>query len=121
PDDPSLLNNLAMLYQMAGDARALETAKKAYQLAPTDPFVADTLGWVLISNGRPEEGLRYLREAQSRNASLPDIGYHLALALHALGRDGEAKRELERITRGGREFQDRAAAEELLRKLSGGG
>ncbi|MCP4935487.1 MAG: PEP-CTERM system TPR-repeat protein PrsT, partial [bacterium] len=29
PDDPSLLNNLAMLYQMAGDARALETAKKA--------------------------------------------------------------------------------------------
>jgi putative PEP-CTERM system TPR-repeat lipoprotein len=35
PEDTSLLNDLAMLYQMAGDARALGIAEKAYRLAPT--------------------------------------------------------------------------------------
>lgn len=118
PEDPSLLNNLAMLYQMAGDARALEIAQKAYRLAPSDPYVADTLGWVLVKSGNPQEGLLRLREARSRHADLPDIGYHLALALHALGRDAEARAELEKITGTDRDFPDRAAAEDLLEKLS---
>lgn len=120
PEDPLLLNNLAMLYQMAGDARALETARMAYRLAPTDPFVADTLGWALVNSGSPEEGLRYLREARSRHADLPDIGYHIALALHALKRDDEAKAELEKIISSGRDFPDKEAALEFLRKLSEG-
>ena len=110
-----------MLYQMTGDPRALETAEKAYELSPKDPLIADTLGWTLVSKGRPQDGLRYLREAQSRRAGLPDIGYHLALALHALDRDAEARRELERALGSGRDFPDRAAAEDLLRKLSGEG
>ncbi|MCP5416582.1 MAG: PEP-CTERM system TPR-repeat protein PrsT [Chromatiaceae bacterium] len=118
PENPSLLNNLAMLYQMAGDPRALEMARKAVDLAPKDPYVVDTLGWILVSSGNPQEGLLHLREARSRNANLPDITYHLALALHALGRDGEARDELTTLMRSKKEFPDRAAAEQLLQQLS---
>ncbi|MCP3868435.1 MAG: PEP-CTERM system TPR-repeat protein PrsT [Gammaproteobacteria bacterium] len=117
PENTGMLNNLAMLYQMSEDPRALEMAEKAYRLAPRDPLIADTLGWVLVSTGKPREGLHYLREAQSRNSNLPDISYHLALALEALGRKVEARKELEKILKGNKVFSDRAAAEALLKRL----
>jgi hypothetical protein len=80
------------------------------------PF--EFLGWVLVNSGEPGEGLRYLREARLRKSDLPEIGYHLAAALHALGRDGEARAELEKLLIGGKEFPDRDDAVILLRKLS---
>ena len=70
-----------------------------------------------VLDGR-EARLLHLREARSRNANLPDITYHLALALHALGRDGEARDELTTLMRSKKEFPDRAAAEQLLQQLS---
>ncbi|MCP3868436.1 MAG: PEP-CTERM system TPR-repeat protein PrsT [Gammaproteobacteria bacterium] len=117
PNTPDVLNNLAMLYQMTDDKRALEMARKAYELSPQDPLIADTLGWVLVKEGRAEDGLIYLREAQSRMSNLPDIGYHLAEALHALGRDKEARTVLERILNSGEVFADKAEAEALLKRI----
>lgn len=121
PGDPELLNALAMLYQMTADPRALKTAQHAYRLSPENPYIADTLGWVLVSNGDPEKGLRFLREAQLRLSDLPDIGYHLARALHALNRDSEARDELNKALRNESDFIERVEAEALLKRLSGDG
>lgn len=91
----SLFNNLANLYGEVGDSRALEFAEKAYELAPTDPNVIDTLGWSLVRNGQTEKGLGYLRDATARSPDQAEIHYHLAVALEKLGRRGYAKAELE--------------------------
>ncbi|MBN8763268.1 MAG: tetratricopeptide repeat protein [Thiobacillus sp.] len=60
---------------------ALAVAERAYQLAPSDANVADTLGWALVEAGQVEKGLRYLREAQVRSPENPEIRDHLTEAL----------------------------------------
>ena len=117
PLDPSVLNNLAWIYNETGDERALDFARRAYDLSPDDPVVLDTLGWVLVSAGEPREGIGYLRQAQSRVARDPQIRYHLAYALAELDRGLEARRILEPLLASPIVFQERADATELLRAL----
>ena len=41
------LNNLAWLYDQKGDTeKALGHARRAYELSPKRPEIADTLGWL---------------------------------------------------------------------------
>ncbi len=117
PEDPFLLNDLALLRQATGTTGALEAAQLAYRLAPQEPRLADTLGWILVASGDPQQGLRYLREAVSRLADDPEIRYHIAAALQALGKVQDAQRELALALDGGRDFTGRADAESLLTQL----
>ena len=117
PDSPLLLNNLALIYLHKEDSRALEYAQKAYQAIPASPQIADTLGWVLVRIGHPGEGLRYLRDAQSRAADDPGIGYHIATALADLGRRQEAMAELSRVLQPRAEFDEREEAEAMMERL----
>jgi len=119
PESPLLLNNLALVYARTGDPRALAYAKKAYDLLPDVPDVGDTLGWILVRDGQHLEGLKYLREAQSRAAGDPGIGYHIAVALNELGRADEALTELERAMGTQSSFMERKEAEEMLERLRG--
>jgi putative PEP-CTERM system TPR-repeat lipoprotein len=81
PNDASIYNDLAYVMLKQGQPGALAIAEKAYQLAPSDANVADTLGWALVEAGQVEKGLRYLREAQVRSPNNPEIRDHLAQAL----------------------------------------
>ena len=74
-------NNLATALLQTGDASALMHAEKARSLAPNQPQVNDTLGWVLVRQGQTEKGLRYLREAVLRAPEDAQIQAHLASAL----------------------------------------
>ena len=74
-------NNLATVLLQSGDASALMHAEKARALAPNQPQVNDTLGWVLVRQGQTEKGLRYLREAVLRAPEDAQIQAHLATAL----------------------------------------
>jgi putative PEP-CTERM system TPR-repeat lipoprotein len=94
PDDARLLNNMANIDHAMGGSDALDYARRAYELAPDNPRVNDTLGWLLVEAGRPQDGLRYLRLATLRLADAATIRYHLAVALHRMGRSLEAAREL---------------------------
>jgi putative PEP-CTERM system TPR-repeat lipoprotein len=120
PSDALLLNNLASLYQKTGDPRALETAEKAYRQAPRNPAVADTLGWILVKQGRAERGLVHLREAYSRASREPEVRFHLAVALNDLGRTQEARGHLEGALAAGRDFDGAAEARALMESISGG-
>lgn len=120
PEDPQLLNNLAWLYQQMGDGRALAYAEQAHQLAPDDPATLDTFGWILVQQGKPGRGLLYLRKAHARAPKEPQVRYHLAVALNELGRDAEARRELQALLDSGQDFSGAPEAKALLRDLSGG-
>ena len=118
PNQPHLLNNLANLYLIHGDARALEAAQQAYQLVPEDATINDTIGWVLIQTGKTEQGLRYLREAHFRSSHDPDIRYHIAVALVKLGRPTEALEELNIALASKGRFSSQDAAKTLLQRIT---
>lgn len=117
PRDVVILNNLAGLYDRRGDKRAFEFAKRAYELAPEQAQTIDTYGWMLVRNGDVQQGLRLLRNAQARSNNQPAVGYHIAVALDALGRHKEALREIEGVFDLGKKFEDEDAARKLLERL----
>jgi Flp pilus assembly protein TadD len=98
--------SLAERNQRLPEARAL--IAKAVELAPNDPFIADSLGWVEFRLGNPAQALLHLKRAY---ASRPDteIAAHLGEVLWTTGEREEARR----IWREGR---SRDANNEVLRE-----
>jgi len=66
----------------------IETALK---LAPDDPFIQDSMGWVLYRMGRNQEGLDYLQRAFKQRPD-PEIAAHLGEVLWALGQRDQARK-----------------------------
>ena len=62
---------------------AYELILRAYSLAPNEPSIIDSLGWVLFKLGRPVEALEYLTRAFDI-VSDPEIASHLGEVLWAL-------------------------------------
>ena len=116
-NQPLLLNNLAYIYFVTGNAKALEYAEQAQKLTPDQPSSNDTLGWILVNKDQPERGLEYLRTAHARSAQDPEIRYHLAVALYRLNRLDEAKLELEQALQEQQTFNGVDDARVLLNKL----
>lgn len=117
PREQQLLNNLALAYDALNDPRAMRMAEQAYQLNPHNPYVADTVGWLLVRAGRTERARDVLKEAVERAPDIPDIRYHYGVALSKLGHRKEARSELERaFSLRGRVSQE-AEAKALLEAL----
>jgi len=55
----------------------LETAKRAYELAPASPPILDTYGWILVEKGQVAEGIKYLEQAAKLSPNAQDIQEHL--------------------------------------------
>ena len=117
PNDARLLNNVANTRAQLGKDNALDAARTALTLDPDNPEFSDTLGWLLVQSDKAEEGLPLLRAASARMAENPEIRFHLASCLHRLGRQAEAKKELERALRGGERFHGREEALALQKSL----
>ena len=118
PDHGPTYNNLAVLYARMKLPQALDMAQRAYQLDPKDPATNDTLGWILVQRGEYQKGLDFLREAYARTSQDAEVGYHLAVALHGLGRTEEAILQLKAALAPGREFSGYQAAQDMLGKLT---
>lgn len=119
PGNALVLTGLAVAYHEIGDRRALDYAERAYGIAPQLVWIADTLGWILVREGEAERGAGVLREASAKVPGEPRIHYRLAVALNALGRSDEARRELETALGADKPFNDAAAARSLLKSLTG--
>lgn len=119
PNDAAVLNNLGWIYQELGDKRALATARRAHELAPTNPAIADTYGWILFTGGDPAAALPLLEAAARVAARDPEIQYHYASALAAAGRKDEARETLRKVMGAAAEFRGRRDAEKLLARLDG--
>jgi tetratricopeptide (TPR) repeat protein len=70
---------------------AYELIDRALKLAPEDPFIQDSMGWVLYRLGRTEEARQYLEKAFKRRPD-PEIAAHLGEVLWSEGRRDEAQR-----------------------------
>lgn len=116
PRDVAALNNLAILYAESGEPRALATAKKAYDVAPRVPAVADTYGWLLAQDGKISDALKLLEEAVKQSSGA-EIHYHYAVVLSRAGNAAKAKEVLTRLLQDNPRFESRPAAEKLLASL----
>ncbi len=66
---------------------------KAVRLAPDDPFIMDSMGWLLYRQGKLDAALQTLERAYALKAD-PEIAAHLGEVLWQLGRQDEARRLL---------------------------
>jgi tetratricopeptide (TPR) repeat protein len=71
-------------------AEAYDLIAKAASLAPRDPFIMDSMGWVLYRQGKLPEALSVLENAYHLKAD-PEIAAHLGEALWALGQEEKAR------------------------------
>jgi putative PEP-CTERM system TPR-repeat lipoprotein len=117
--NPVLLNNLAWLYDQKGDKRALDYAEQAMKQAPKSPAVMDTLGWILVRQGKNDRAADILGKAHQAAPKQGDIAYHYAVALKNLDRKREAVRTLQRTLQEGDKFFEAANAKKLLQELGG--
>lgn len=115
------LNNLAYIY--AEDerelAQALQLAARAYIMAPGNGPVADTLGFVLLKNGKAGDALKVLQKAARLLPDNPSVHYHMALAYRAQGNRPLAVQSLEKALALG-DFPEAGRAKELLGELKKG-
>jgi putative PEP-CTERM system TPR-repeat lipoprotein len=117
PDKVLLLNNLANLYQLENDRRALATAEQALRLAPGSPVVQDTLGWILVQQGQAPRGLEWLKKALAQAPRHAAIRYHHAAALAQAGNKAQARKELEKLLADTPQFSEAESAKALLKRL----
>ena len=69
--------------------------------------------------GDPKRGLELIRQASTYAPHVPEIRYHLAVALHKNGHAEEARKELERLLRARSDFPQRKEAQALLAQIKG--
>ncbi len=69
---------------------ALVLIRKAVELAPGDPFIIDSLGWVQFRLGHLADAESSLKDAYQRQPD-PEIAAHLGQVLWAEGRTEEAR------------------------------
>jgi putative PEP-CTERM system TPR-repeat lipoprotein len=117
PNKILLLNNLASLYLLEKDPRARPTAELAAKLAPDNPNVLDTLGWILVQQGQVQRGLEWLGKAKAKAPRSDAIRYHHAAALARAGNRAEARKALQQLLNDSPEFDDADAARALLKTL----
>lgn len=115
-NEAGAMNDLAWIYQTKGDPRAFDLARRSYQLMPA-PATADTLGWIMLGQGKVEDAVKALRFASSQAPTDPAIAYHLAVALEKAGKPDESVTLLTAVTARPGAFDGRADAERLLRRL----
>lgn len=117
PNNIAALNNIAWAYSEEKDKRAVEYAERASKLAPDNPAIMDTLGWILLDQGNTARALQLLQKASELQPDALDIHYHFAVALAKSGDKVKAKKELEMITAPGKNFAKTDEAKTLLKQL----
>ncbi len=117
PNDGQALNNLAWVYQQRGNPLAQQTAQKAYLVAPS-PETADTLGWIFTTEGKPDQAMPLIKQAQAARPDDRAIQYHLARTQNDLGQTAEALATVTAALAGSPSFDEKADAMKLSEQLS---
>ena len=117
PNDVAVLNNLAWTAGQTKDPKALEYAEKAFQLAPNQPAIMNTLGTLLVEKGDTARGIDLLRRASGLAPNLPLMRLSLAKGLIKANQKDDAKRELEELAKLGGKFPAQAEVTSLMQGL----
>jgi putative PEP-CTERM system TPR-repeat lipoprotein len=115
PNNPDVLNEIALAYQRQGAAaHARKYAEMAYKQRPSDGAIADTLGWILVTQNQVPRGLELIKKAHASLPQHPVVHYHLGAALIKGGNKAEGRRELERLLSRQSKFPQADDARKLL-------
>lgn len=87
-------NNLALLYNEAGDPRAVALAEELLKASNAD-LVLDTVGWIFVTQGDARRGLEILQSVARRLPKNGGVQLHLALAYARMDRVPQAASTLE--------------------------
>lgn len=116
------LNNLAFLdAEHLNDLdKALELARKARDLQPQDPGIADTLGWVLYKRGEYQQALPILQESAEKAPDTPEIQFHLGMTAYMMGQTDLARVALKKAAGAAKDFPGKDESKRRLALLEGG-
>jgi len=117
PNDPLLLNNLAWAMWQQKDPQAVTYAQKASSLAPANPAITDTLGWMLVEQGETKKGLELLEKAAAAAPQQRDITLHLAKAQIKDGRKDAARATLQALLKAAPESPEGKESKDLIATL----
>jgi tetratricopeptide (TPR) repeat protein len=120
PNFAPALNNLAVIYSehLGQLDKAYDLAKKAAEIAPNQPNLADTLGWISFKKGDYSGALRLLQESAAKMAGQPEIEYHLGMAHYMLGQEAPARIALQKAADASADFPGKDDARKRLAVLA---
>jgi tetratricopeptide (TPR) repeat protein len=120
PKYVAALNNLAYLYteRLGQLDKAYELARRALDLRPDDPAMADTLGWILYKRGEYSRALTILTKSADKLPTEPEALFHLGMTHYMLVEEEPARIALERALQLNKDFPGKSEVAELLAVLS---
>ena len=122
PNEWTTQNNLALTLACQGKdlEQALDLATKAFAQAPTNPNVADTLGWIHVLRGDCREAAPLLTFALVASGNSAQVLYHCAELKARTGDPESAIRLARRAIELGPDYPDVGRARQLVEKLMPG-
>ena len=117
PNNFIALNDLAWACLQDNDLRAQAFSERAYKLAPNNPAVLDTLGWILLEKSDAVRAVLLLKKASALAPNALEIRYHLGLALVKSGDKGGARTQFEQVLASSQGFPKRDEVRAILAQL----
>jgi Flp pilus assembly protein TadD len=117
PQDLEATNNLVNVLILLKDPGALVLAEQALKQHPEAPSLIGSAGWAAFHAGKADRALELLRNARLRDPADLENRYMLAKVLSSLGKNDEARLELDGALTAGRTFEHEAEAKELRATL----
>ena len=99
------LNDIAWLLHYDDPKQALKYAAAAHTLKPGLAPVKDTYGWILLKNGKVEQALPLLAEANKLMPNVPEMEYHLAVAQFESKQTSSAKKIFKKLVESNGSFE----------------
>ena len=120
PKSSVVLNNLANIYaeDLNDLTRAVELGRKARDIAPSDPIIADTLGWLFYRQGDYQQATQLLQQAAANGPTNPEVQFHLGMAQYMMGNRGVARTAFEKAIAAEGEFPWKSEAQARLTALT---
>jgi tetratricopeptide (TPR) repeat protein len=121
PDNPHVLNYLAYTWadRNINLTQARDMLVKALSLAPTDPYITDSLGWVYYRQGDFAQAIVLLERAVSLKPYDPTLNDHLGDAYESVGRHLEARYQWRRALDYADADKDAKLIKAITEKLAG--
>ena len=120
PNNGVAINNLACLYaeHLGQLDKACQLARQARDLAPTDPSIADTLGWILYRKQQYSSALSLLRESADKLYAVPEAQFHLGMTYYKMGDEANARTAFQHALQLNEDFPQKSECNQCLAVLA---
>jgi tetratricopeptide (TPR) repeat protein len=118
PKNAKAMIILARSLESQDPQKAFELAKTAYQLAPNDPNVCATLGHLASVSGNDQWAFSLLDEASQDQPTNGQTLFDLASTAFCLGKDSEARIDMQNASQAGLSSTESAQARDFLDLLA---